>query len=98
MEYDSNQESDAGKGAGFSTEGALEHREEGNSTERSEQVSLCCEYAGREVPGGQEFLLWELAVHICAGSGNIKVLEAFAWEHKASSCLLLSPAAKEGKQ
>lgn len=55
MEYDGHQESDAEKGAGFSTESALEHREEGNSTARPEEVSPCCEHAGREVAGGQEF-------------------------------------------
>lgn len=32
VDYDSNQESDAEKGVGFSTKGVLEHGVEGNST------------------------------------------------------------------
>lgn len=68
---------------------ALEHRVEGNNTERSEQVFPWREYAGREAQGGREFHFWEHAVCLCAGSGMLKALVVFAL---GTQSMFLSPS------
>lgn len=97
MEYESHREGGAEKGAGFSTEGVLEHREEGNPTERPEQVSLCCEYAGREVWDGQEFHFWEPAVCLHAGSGMVKALVVFALRTQSTFLSPSIPSSQRGQ-
>lgn len=94
MGYDSHQESDAEKNAGFFHQGCPGAQGGGEQY----REAPCCDSTGREVRGGHAFWFWELAVSLRAGSGNINAPEVFAWGHKVPSCLFLSPAAKEGKK